>query len=146
MPREEGCVRHINAFAYSKPTLSSFHPGIVKAGPTQLPYPPPFLSLPPKKTTSTNVENNPVVKKALCPPLNKDTAIPPPGQALSPSSHQTLHLPAGMIEIVKDATTIAKIQQSTVGNTGAFKDEVLNHWLKEKCPIEEKVGSCFSLL
>ncbi|XP_072509174.1 phosphatidylinositol 4,5-bisphosphate 3-kinase catalytic subunit gamma isoform [Notamacropus eugenii] len=44
----------------------------------------------------------------------------------------------GMIEIVKDATTIAKIQQSTVGNTGAFKDEVLNHWLKEKCPIEEK--------
>nr|XP_019600950.1 PREDICTED: phosphatidylinositol 4,5-bisphosphate 3-kinase catalytic subunit gamma isoform isoform X2 [Rhinolophus sinicus]XP_019600951.1 PREDICTED: phosphatidylinositol 4,5-bisphosphate 3-kinase catalytic subunit gamma isoform isoform X2 [Rhinolophus sinicus]XP_019600952.1 PREDICTED: phosphatidylinositol 4,5-bisphosphate 3-kinase catalytic subunit gamma isoform isoform X2 [Rhinolophus sinicus] len=44
----------------------------------------------------------------------------------------------GMIEIVKDATTIAKIQQSTVGNTGAFKDEVLNHWLREKCPIEEK--------
>lgn len=47
-----------------------------------------------------------------------------------------------MIEIVKDATTIAQIQQSTVGNTGAFKDEVLNHWLKEKCPIEEKVSSC----
>nr|XP_033814765.1 phosphatidylinositol 4,5-bisphosphate 3-kinase catalytic subunit gamma isoform isoform X1 [Geotrypetes seraphini]XP_033814766.1 phosphatidylinositol 4,5-bisphosphate 3-kinase catalytic subunit gamma isoform isoform X1 [Geotrypetes seraphini]XP_033814767.1 phosphatidylinositol 4,5-bisphosphate 3-kinase catalytic subunit gamma isoform isoform X1 [Geotrypetes seraphini] len=44
----------------------------------------------------------------------------------------------GMIEIVKDATTIAKIQQSTVGNTGAFKDEVLNQWLKEKCPVEEK--------
>ncbi|KAK2096432.1 hypothetical protein P7K49_025466 [Saguinus oedipus] len=44
----------------------------------------------------------------------------------------------GMIEIVKDATTIAKIQQSTVGNTGAFKDEVLNHWLKEKSPTEEK--------
>ncbi|XP_055974480.1 phosphatidylinositol 4,5-bisphosphate 3-kinase catalytic subunit gamma isoform [Sorex fumeus] len=44
----------------------------------------------------------------------------------------------GMIEIVKDATTIAKIQQSTVGNTGAFKDEVLHHWLKEKCPLEEK--------
>lgn len=51
-----------------------------------------------------------------------------------------------MIEIVKDATTIAKIQQSTVGNTGAFKDEVLNHWLKEKCPIEEKVSSRFSPL
>ena len=51
-----------------------------------------------------------------------------------------------MIEIVKDATTIAKIQQSTVGNTGAFKDEVLSHWLKEKCPIEEKVSSCFSPL
>lgn len=51
-----------------------------------------------------------------------------------------------MIEIVKDATTIAQIQQSTVGNTGAFKDEVLNHWLKEKCPIEEKVSSCSPLL
>ncbi|XP_078536462.1 phosphatidylinositol 4,5-bisphosphate 3-kinase catalytic subunit gamma isoform [Lissotriton helveticus] len=45
----------------------------------------------------------------------------------------------GMIEIVKDATTIAQIQQSTVGNTGAFKDEVLNQWLKEKCPIEDKL-------
>lgn len=45
-----------------------------------------------------------------------------------------------MIEIVKDATTIAKIQQSTVGNTGAFKDEILNQWLKEKCIIEEKVS------
>ncbi|KAM4677920.1 phosphatidylinositol 4,5-bisphosphate 3-kinase catalytic subunit gamma isoform 1-T1 [Discoglossus pictus] len=45
----------------------------------------------------------------------------------------------GMIEIVKDATTIAQIQQSTVGNTGAFKDEVLSQWLKEKCPIEEKL-------
>ncbi|KAM3832409.1 phosphatidylinositol 4,5-bisphosphate 3-kinase catalytic subunit gamma isoform [Vipera latastei] len=44
----------------------------------------------------------------------------------------------GMIEIVKDANTIAKIQQSTVGNTGAFKDEILNQWLKEKCVIEEK--------
>lgn len=50
-----------------------------------------------------------------------------------------------MIEIVKDATTIAQIQQSTVGNTGAFKDEVLSHWLKEKCPIEEKVSSCSAL-
>ncbi|XP_007886993.1 phosphatidylinositol 4,5-bisphosphate 3-kinase catalytic subunit gamma isoform isoform X1 [Callorhinchus milii] len=47
----------------------------------------------------------------------------------------------GIIQIVKDATTIAKIQQSTVGNTGAFKDEVLNHWLKEKCVIEEKFQS-----
>lgn len=46
-----------------------------------------------------------------------------------------------MIEIVKDATTIAKIQQSTVGNTGAFKDEILNQWLKERCMIEEKVRS-----
>lgn len=46
-----------------------------------------------------------------------------------------------MIEIVKDATTIAKIQQSTVGNTGAFKDEILNQWLKDRCVIEEKVSS-----
>ncbi|KAI5094270.1 phosphatidylinositol 4,5-bisphosphate 3-kinase catalytic subunit gamma isoform isoform X1 [Silurus meridionalis] len=44
----------------------------------------------------------------------------------------------GMIEIVKDAATIANIQQSTVGNTGAFKDEVLNQWLRDKCLNEEK--------
>ncbi|XP_039617126.1 phosphatidylinositol 4,5-bisphosphate 3-kinase catalytic subunit gamma isoform [Polypterus senegalus] len=44
----------------------------------------------------------------------------------------------GMIEIVKNATTIANIQQSTVGNTGAFKDEVLNQWLRDKCLTEEK--------
>ncbi|XP_066561021.1 phosphatidylinositol 4,5-bisphosphate 3-kinase catalytic subunit gamma isoform [Amia ocellicauda] len=43
----------------------------------------------------------------------------------------------GMIEIVKDATTIANIQQSTVGNTGAFKDEVLNQWLRDRC-LEDK--------
>lgn len=45
----------------------------------------------------------------------------------------------GMIEIVKDATTIANIQQSTVGNTGAFKDEILSQWLREKCVSEDKV-------
>ncbi|XP_065129548.1 phosphatidylinositol 4,5-bisphosphate 3-kinase catalytic subunit gamma isoform [Paramisgurnus dabryanus] len=44
----------------------------------------------------------------------------------------------GMIEIVKDATTIANIQQSTVGNTGAFKDEILSQWLVEKCVNEDK--------
>ncbi|XP_015207863.1 phosphatidylinositol 4,5-bisphosphate 3-kinase catalytic subunit gamma isoform isoform X2 [Lepisosteus oculatus] len=44
----------------------------------------------------------------------------------------------GMIEIVKDATTIANIQQSTVGNTGAFKDEILNQWLRERCLNEDK--------
>ncbi|XP_026095869.1 phosphatidylinositol 4,5-bisphosphate 3-kinase catalytic subunit gamma isoform-like [Carassius auratus] len=44
----------------------------------------------------------------------------------------------GMIEIVKDATTIANIQQSTVGNTGAFKDEILSQWLREKCVNEDK--------
>uniref|UniRef100_A0A3Q2DX33 Phosphatidylinositol 4,5-bisphosphate 3-kinase catalytic subunit gamma isoform n=1 Tax=Cyprinodon variegatus TaxID=28743 RepID=A0A3Q2DX33_CYPVA len=44
----------------------------------------------------------------------------------------------GMIEIVKDATTIAKIQQSVVGSTGAFKDEILHQWLRDKCVSEEK--------
>uniref|UniRef100_A0A1A8BNB9 phosphatidylinositol 3-kinase n=1 Tax=Nothobranchius kadleci TaxID=1051664 RepID=A0A1A8BNB9_NOTKA len=44
----------------------------------------------------------------------------------------------GMIEIVKDATTIANIQQSVVGSTGAFKDEILNQWLRDKCVSEDK--------
>lgn len=44
-----------------------------------------------------------------------------------------------MIEIVKDATTIANIQQSVVGSTGAFKDEILYQWLRDKCISEEKV-------
>lgn len=45
----------------------------------------------------------------------------------------------GMIEIVKDATTIANIQQSVVGSTGAFKDEILCQWLRDKCVSEDKV-------
>uniref|UniRef100_A0A3Q3WVJ2 Phosphatidylinositol 4,5-bisphosphate 3-kinase catalytic subunit gamma isoform n=1 Tax=Mola mola TaxID=94237 RepID=A0A3Q3WVJ2_MOLML len=44
----------------------------------------------------------------------------------------------GMIEIVKDATTIANIQQSVVGSTGAFKDEILYQWLRDKCGSEDK--------
>lgn len=44
-----------------------------------------------------------------------------------------------MIEIVKDATTIANIQQSVVGSTGAFKDEILHQWLRDKCVSEDKV-------
>uniref|UniRef100_UPI00358F6A00 phosphatidylinositol 4,5-bisphosphate 3-kinase catalytic subunit gamma isoform n=1 Tax=Myxine glutinosa TaxID=7769 RepID=UPI00358F6A00 len=54
----------------------------------------------------------------------------------------------GMIQIVQDGTTIAKIQQSKVGNTGAFKDEVLHQWLQEKSPnqdqlvLEKFVHSC----
>lgn len=44
-----------------------------------------------------------------------------------------------MIEIVKDATTIANIQQSVVGSTGAFKDEILCQWLRDKCVHEDKV-------
>ncbi|XP_029901751.1 phosphatidylinositol 4,5-bisphosphate 3-kinase catalytic subunit gamma isoform [Myripristis murdjan] len=44
----------------------------------------------------------------------------------------------GMIEIVKDATTIANIQQSVVGSTGAFKDEILHQWLRDRCVSEDK--------
>uniref|UniRef100_A0A8D0AIX1 Phosphatidylinositol 4,5-bisphosphate 3-kinase catalytic subunit gamma isoform n=1 Tax=Sander lucioperca TaxID=283035 RepID=A0A8D0AIX1_SANLU len=44
----------------------------------------------------------------------------------------------GMIETVKDATTIANIQQSVVGSTGAFKDEILCQWLRDKCVSEDK--------
>lgn len=44
-----------------------------------------------------------------------------------------------MIEIVKDAATIANIQQSVVGSTGAFKDEILCQWLRDKCVHEDKV-------
>ncbi|CAL8405373.1 unnamed protein product [Arctogadus glacialis] len=46
----------------------------------------------------------------------------------------------GMIEIVKDAATIANIQQSVVGSRGAFKDEILNQWLRDKCVNEDRVG------
>ncbi|CAL8242415.1 unnamed protein product [Merluccius merluccius] len=44
----------------------------------------------------------------------------------------------GMIEIVKDATTIANIQQSVVGSRGAFKDEILHQWLRDKCGNEDR--------
>lgn len=40
---------------------------------------------------------------------------------------------------MKDATTIANIQQSVVGSTGAFKDEILYQWLRDKCVSEDKV-------
>uniref|UniRef100_A0A3Q2Z9Z5 phosphatidylinositol 3-kinase n=1 Tax=Kryptolebias marmoratus TaxID=37003 RepID=A0A3Q2Z9Z5_KRYMA len=49
----------------------------------------------------------------------------------------------GMIEIVKDATTIANIQQSVVGSTGAFKDEILHQWLRDKCVSEDKAVERF---
>lgn len=55
-------------------------------------------------------------------------------------SLSSVFVSAGMIEIVKDATTIANIQQSVVGSTGAFKDEILYQWLRDKCVCEEKVG------
>ncbi|XP_030589873.1 phosphatidylinositol 4,5-bisphosphate 3-kinase catalytic subunit gamma isoform-like [Archocentrus centrarchus] len=43
----------------------------------------------------------------------------------------------GMIEIVRNATTIAAVQRSLGGTTGAFKNNVLFEWLKSKCPLQE---------
>ncbi|XP_066527795.1 phosphatidylinositol 4,5-bisphosphate 3-kinase catalytic subunit gamma isoform isoform X2 [Hoplias malabaricus] len=43
----------------------------------------------------------------------------------------------GMIEIVRDAVTIATIQRNQGGTTGAFKNNALYEWLKEKCPLQE---------
>lgn len=45
----------------------------------------------------------------------------------------------GMIEIVRDAATIAAIQRSQGGTTGAFKNNALFEWLRGKCPLQEKV-------
>uniref|UniRef100_A0A3P8XZM4 Phosphatidylinositol 4,5-bisphosphate 3-kinase catalytic subunit gamma isoform n=2 Tax=Esox lucius TaxID=8010 RepID=A0A3P8XZM4_ESOLU len=43
----------------------------------------------------------------------------------------------GMIEIVRDAVTIAAVQRIQGGTNGAFKNDALFNWLKEKCPIQE---------
>ncbi|XP_038667942.1 phosphatidylinositol 4,5-bisphosphate 3-kinase catalytic subunit gamma isoform-like [Scyliorhinus canicula] len=43
----------------------------------------------------------------------------------------------GMIEIVRDATTIATVQRSKGGNTGAFKNDALCDWLRSKMQVEE---------
>ncbi|XP_014350198.1 phosphatidylinositol 4,5-bisphosphate 3-kinase catalytic subunit gamma isoform [Latimeria chalumnae] len=43
----------------------------------------------------------------------------------------------GMIEIVRDAKTIATVQRSKGGTLGAFKNDALYDWLKSKCKIEE---------
>ncbi|XP_029013301.1 phosphatidylinositol 4,5-bisphosphate 3-kinase catalytic subunit gamma isoform [Betta splendens] len=43
----------------------------------------------------------------------------------------------GMIEIVRDALTIAALQMSHWGTFGAFKNEALCEWLKSKCPLQE---------
>lgn len=49
---------------------------------------------------------------------------------------------AGMIEIVRNAVTLAAIQKSFGGSAGAFKNNALFEWLKSKCPLQEIV-SCF---
>ncbi|XP_043934659.1 phosphatidylinositol 4,5-bisphosphate 3-kinase catalytic subunit gamma isoform-like isoform X2 [Protopterus annectens] len=43
----------------------------------------------------------------------------------------------GMIEIVRDATTIANVQRSRGGTTRAFKDDALLEWLKTQCKVTE---------
>ncbi|XP_041047074.1 phosphatidylinositol 4,5-bisphosphate 3-kinase catalytic subunit gamma isoform isoform X2 [Carcharodon carcharias] len=43
----------------------------------------------------------------------------------------------GMIEVVRDATTIATVQRCKGGNTGAFKNDALYDWLKSKLQVEE---------
>ncbi|CAG6021036.1 unnamed protein product [Menidia menidia] len=43
----------------------------------------------------------------------------------------------GMIEIVRNAATIAAIQRSHGGTTAAFRNDALFEWLKSKCPLQE---------
>uniref|UniRef100_A0A3Q3F2P2 phosphatidylinositol 3-kinase n=1 Tax=Labrus bergylta TaxID=56723 RepID=A0A3Q3F2P2_9LABR len=45
----------------------------------------------------------------------------------------------GMIEIVRNAVTIASIQRNHGGTTGAFRNDALFEWLKSKCPFQEIV-------
>uniref|UniRef100_A0A672SKZ0 Si:rp71-17i16.5 n=1 Tax=Sinocyclocheilus grahami TaxID=75366 RepID=A0A672SKZ0_SINGR len=46
----------------------------------------------------------------------------------------------GMIEIVRNAITIASVQRSQGGVAGAFKNNALYDWLERKCPFQEKVS------
>uniref|UniRef100_A0A3Q2QNK6 phosphatidylinositol 3-kinase n=1 Tax=Fundulus heteroclitus TaxID=8078 RepID=A0A3Q2QNK6_FUNHE len=43
----------------------------------------------------------------------------------------------GMIEIVRNAATIAAVQKSHGGTTAAFRNDALFEWLKSKCPLQE---------
>ncbi|XP_047459401.1 phosphatidylinositol 4,5-bisphosphate 3-kinase catalytic subunit gamma isoform [Mugil cephalus] len=43
----------------------------------------------------------------------------------------------GMIEIVRDAATIAAVQRSQGGTIGTFRNDALFEWLKSKCPLQE---------
>uniref|UniRef100_A0A4W4EVY7 phosphatidylinositol 3-kinase n=1 Tax=Electrophorus electricus TaxID=8005 RepID=A0A4W4EVY7_ELEEL len=45
----------------------------------------------------------------------------------------------GVIEIVRDAVTIAAIQRSHAGTAGAFNNNALFDWLKGRCSIQEKL-------
>lgn len=46
-----------------------------------------------------------------------------------------------MIEIVRDAATIATVQRIHGGTIGAFKNDALFEWLKSKCPLQEIVSN-----
>uniref|UniRef100_A0A8C4HG07 Phosphatidylinositol 4,5-bisphosphate 3-kinase catalytic subunit gamma isoform n=1 Tax=Dicentrarchus labrax TaxID=13489 RepID=A0A8C4HG07_DICLA len=43
----------------------------------------------------------------------------------------------GMIEIVRNAATIAVVQRNHGGTNGAFRNDALFEWLKSKCPLQE---------
>ncbi|XP_061621847.1 phosphatidylinositol 4,5-bisphosphate 3-kinase catalytic subunit gamma isoform isoform X1 [Phyllopteryx taeniolatus] len=43
----------------------------------------------------------------------------------------------GMIEIVRDAATIAAVQRSRGGTRGLFRNDALFDWLKSKCSLQE---------
>ncbi|XP_056155912.1 phosphatidylinositol 4,5-bisphosphate 3-kinase catalytic subunit gamma isoform [Lampris incognitus] len=43
----------------------------------------------------------------------------------------------GMIEIVREAVTIAAVHRSQGGTTGAFRNDALFDWLETKCPLQE---------
>ncbi|TNN36520.1 Phosphatidylinositol 4,5-bisphosphate 3-kinase catalytic subunit gamma isoform [Liparis tanakae] len=43
----------------------------------------------------------------------------------------------GMIEIVRNAVTIATVQWSQGGTSAAFKNDALFEWLRSKCPLQE---------
>lgn len=45
-----------------------------------------------------------------------------------------------MIEIVRNAATIAAVQRSHGGTTAAFRNDALFEWLKSKCPLQEIVS------
>lgn len=47
---------------------------------------------------------------------------------------------SGMIEIVRNAVTIAAIQRNVGGTMGAFKNDALSEWLRSKSPLTEIVS------
>lgn len=50
-----------------------------------------------------------------------------------------------MIEIVRNAATIAAVQRSQGGTNGAFKNDALYEWLCSKGPLQEIVSKADEL-